>query len=1714
MTLPSPRRRWFRRRFAADSALKACLSLDLEVAKADSRIHALAAVRPDTGDRLMFPEGGMSLESALNRLDQLAEGADHLLGHNLIDFDLPHLRAAKPDLRLLNLPAVDTLRLSPLAFPRNPYHHLVKQYQDGRLKRGQVNNPELDARLALEVSNDQRRALSEADANLLTAWHWLTSTASAVSGFDLFFSALRKANRPTDSEAYTAIHQLLAGEACQVHARENIATLSPPDWPMAYVLAWLSVAGGNSVLPPWVTYQFPQTGRLLQRLRNTACSDPRCAWCRERHDAPKELKRWFDFVAFRPAPEHDGRPMQQAIVEAVMARRHVLGILPTGTGKSLCYQIPALSAYDKTGALTVVISPLVALMADQVTGLQARGITSCVAINGLLSMPERRDALDKVRMGDAGIVLISPEQLRNRTLRKALDQREIGGWVLDEAHCLSKWGQDFRPDYRYVSRFIRDKAGDGVIPPILCLTATAKPAVIAEIVEHFRERLGAELEIFNGGAARDNLSFEVIPTSGGEKFALIHDLLSSHLSADQPGGAIVYCASRNRTQQIAEFLNAKNVSADHFHAGLTPDTKKDVQQRFIDGDLKVIAATNAFGMGIDKPDVRLVIHADIPSSLENYLQEAGRAGRDREAARCLLLYDRGDVESQFGLSARSRLSQREIHGILRALRNLNRKKQLGNEVVATVGEILREDEDDAFERDTMTDDTRVKTAVAWLEESHLLSREENRTEIFPSALRIQSIKEAQRKLEQAKLHKPRTRELLNVTEALLDAPADGGITTDELMSSSGLSAEGVRGALHDLEILGIARNDMTLTAFVHKSIQRDSARRFHQASELEDALIALLQEAAPDQGEGESLPLHLRQASQKLRDTGVPDPLPERLSRVLKGIAQDGRGEGGGKGSLRLRTQDAETVWITLQRRWRPLRETAELRRNAARLLLDHLIGQLPPQSRGADLLAETTMGGLFEALKSDMLLYGRARNPSKLLDHALMWLHDLEIVRLHRGLAVFRPAMTIRLAQERRGFTNADFEPLALHYRGQVLQIHIMVEFAERGLQAVGEALRLSMDYFTLEEGEFLQRWLPGRRQEIARETTPESFSAIVTSLNNPVQQRIASDNRQQTNVLVLAGPGSGKTRVLVHRIAYLIRVRRQPAGGILALAYNRHAAVEIRRRLHNLVGRDAYGVTVLTCHALAMRLVGSSFTGMADQPDDQVFRDIMKQATDLLRGEGLLPEEADAQRHRLLRGFRWILVDEYQDIGPGEYALVSALAGRTLEDEGAKLSLFAVGDDDQNIYAFAGASVAFIRRFEVDYKARADYLTDNYRSTHHIIAAANALIEPAAERMKVEHPIQVDRTRRQDLPGGDWQPRDPVSQGRVQILDAGGNAVSQARLAVAELQRLADLDADWNWAGCAVIARQWKWLEPVRTCCDLASIPTQMGNEEMPGFWRLRETQAFVTWLRERQSHTVDGDALRAWTLDQKPGPWQDLLQQAVEEYILEDGDAEAPVDRLLEWLAEWGRDVRRRQQGLLLLTAHRAKGLEFDHVVVLDGGWQARDESSDRDEERRLYYVAMTRARETLAVMRLGRAMPLLETLSHSPAVLTRSRVELPAAPAGMVRRLQRLTLADVDLGFAGRCDPGHPVHEAIARLLPGSPLRFRKDESGRWELLNAEGNVVGRLARRFEATSGMRCASAVVYAVVTRSRTMSDPRFADRLKCDTWEVIVPELVMEPL
>ena len=413
-------------------------------------------------------------------------------------------------------------------------------------------------------------------------------------------------------------------------------------------------------------------------------------------------------------------------------------------------------------------------------------------------MPERANALERVRLGDAGIRIISPEQLRSVSLRRVLDQREIGSWVLDEAHCLSRWGHDFRPDYRYMGRFIREKAGQDPIPPVLCLTATAKPDVKEEIAGYFHQELGIELRVFDGGAGRTNLDFVVVPTRGSAKFDDIYQLLQEDLPDHVPGGAIIYCVTRRHSEEVAQFL-----------------------------------------------------------------QEAGRAGRDQQAARCVLLYSQDDVERQFGMSARSRLTRQEIHEVLRALRNLDRKKRLNGEVVATAGEILREDDEGAFEQDSANDDMRVRTAVAWLEEAVLLTREANRVQVFPSSLRVGSIDEAEVRLARTDITNENRKQLLTICQSLFQADVDEGISTDELMAVSGLTPESVRKALYDLEAMGIASNDTALTAFVHVGVERASRNRLQEASDLEQGLIDLMRERAPDMEKRETSTLHRGRRSRR-----------------------------------------------------------------------------------------------------------------------------------------------------------------------------------------------------------------------------------------------------------------------------------------------------------------------------------------------------------------------------------------------------------------------------------------------------------------------------------------------------------------------------------------------------------------------------------------------------------------------------------------------------------------------------------------------------------------------------------------------------------------------------------------------------------------------------------------------------------------------------------
>ena len=453
------------------------------------------------------------------------------------------------------------------------------------------------------------------------------------------------------------------------------------------------------------------------------------------------LQQVFGFQSFLPG--------QEKIITAVLNGRSALAVFPTGQGKSLCYQLPALHL----PGLTLVISPLMALMKDQVDNLnRLTESTFAAALYGMLTPPERGDVLERIRLGDIAILYVSPEQLRNVSFRKVVKQREIGCWIFDEAHCLSRWGHSFRPDYLYVSRFIREMAAQQGVPPppVTCFTATAKRDVIEEIQQHFLKELSQQLILFDGGAERTNLDFEVQVVNSADKRDHVKQLLMERLPNPEDGASVVYCATRKGTEDMAKWLQHSGLSAEAFHAGVDAPEKRRIQEEFIAGSIQHICATNAFGMGIDKDNVRLVIHADIPGSLENYLQEAGRAGRDKSLALCVLLYDKQDIETQFSLSAFSRLTRHDIAQILRGLRRAKRDDK--NAVVITAGEILRDEDVDAgFNSTDPMAATKVNTAVSMLERGDFVRRDQNKTNVLQVQPLVRSMDEAIEKIDKLDL---------------------------------------------------------------------------------------------------------------------------------------------------------------------------------------------------------------------------------------------------------------------------------------------------------------------------------------------------------------------------------------------------------------------------------------------------------------------------------------------------------------------------------------------------------------------------------------------------------------------------------------------------------------------------------------------------------------------------------------------------------------------------------------------------------------------------------------------------------------------------------------------------------------------------------------------------------------------------------------------------
>lgn len=565
--------------------------MEKSIAFIDSEIGSDNKIK-DLG--VVFESGGELHSASLSEFSGFISDAEFLCDHNIIHHDLKYILPAMNT--TVTDKYIDTLYLSPLLFPERPYHALVK---DDKLLCDELNNPLNDSKKAQKLFHDEVNAFLSLNENIKKIFYLLLKSEKEFRGFFEYLDY-----NSDDGNISELIRREYGGKICENAELEPFIQQRPTE--LAYSLALIGTRDHHSVTPPWLIYNFPGIENIIKLLCNTRCKEG-CAYCSSALDIHKKLKEFFGFGEFR---KYNDEPLQEMAAQAAVDGKSLLAVFPTGGGKSVTFQLPALMSGQAERGLTVVISPLQSLMKDQVDNLAEKGLVDAVTINGLLSPVERSEALERVSSGLATIIYISPEQLRSRTIERLLLSRNVVRFVIDEAHCFSAWGQDFRVDYLYIGDFIREYCEKKSMTRTIlvsCFTATAKQKVISDICDYFKEKLDLELEIFVSPAERENLRYTVLyKTSDEEKYNTLRQLIEQ-----KSFPTIVYVSRTKRTLELAEKLSRDGFPALPYNGRMEPADKIANQEAFMNDNVKIIVATSAFGMGVDKKDVGLVIHYDI-----------------------------------------------------------------------------------------------------------------------------------------------------------------------------------------------------------------------------------------------------------------------------------------------------------------------------------------------------------------------------------------------------------------------------------------------------------------------------------------------------------------------------------------------------------------------------------------------------------------------------------------------------------------------------------------------------------------------------------------------------------------------------------------------------------------------------------------------------------------------------------------------------------------------------------------------------------------------------------------------------------------------------------------------------------------------------------------------------------------------------------------------
>jgi ATP-dependent DNA helicase RecQ len=1482
--------------------MKAITFFDTEIEPKSRRVLDIGSIKGD----------GSSFHSAsVTGFIKFLQGSEYVCGHNIFHHDLQYIQNAIISAGIKQENFIDTLFFSPLLFPARPYHALLK---DDKLQTEDTNNPLNDSIKARDLFFDEVTAFQQADNQLKQIFYYLLKDQKEFSSFFHFLGY----------EANSLVIELVIREKfyAQICERVNLShIISEYPVELSYCLALINTNSRYSITPPWVAKNYPAVERIMYLLRSKPCLSG-CAYCNKALDIYNGLKHFFGYDSYRT---YGGEPLQEKAVRAAIANKSLLAVFPTGGGKSITFQVPALMSGSNTKGLTVVISPLQSLMKDQVDNLEQAGITEAVTINGLLDPIERAQSFDRVENGSVSLLYISPESLRSRTIERLLLSRNVVRFVIDEAHCFSAWGQDFRVDYLYIGDFIKSfqekkNLEDGI--PISCFTATAKLKVIEDIQDYFREKLDLDLELYSTGISRSNLRYNVFEKSSEEeKYNTVRDLL-----AEKNCPTIIYVSRTKKADDLAERLTMDGYEARPYHGKMEKKEKTANQDAFIKGDVKTIVTTSAFGMGVDKKNVGLVIHYDISDSLENYVQEAGRAGRDENiTADCFVLFNDEDLSKHFVLLNQTKMSIQEIQQVWKAIKEITRFRST---VSQSALEIARKA---GWDEGIKEVETRVKTALAALEDAGYLKRGQNIPKIYANSILAKNAQEAIEKINASgKFAEKQKEKAVRIIKKLFSSKSRGWVS-DELAESRidyisdhlGIVKEEVIQIVNLLREERILADAKDLTVFLKKKEnQNRSLNILKSFNQIEKFLLTVL--------DNEEKVFHIKDLNGQAEENGCRDVTPNKIRTILNFLAV--------KSLIKRQTTDYSRNHIAVLGLYNQeaLGEKLEKRHDLAQFIVEYLYAKSSAnkgdtETGKEEIPVEFSVLELKEEYERESLFQKAAREE---IEEALFYLSKIEALRIEGGFLVVYNALTIeRLEHDnKKRYKNEDYQKLKQYYEHKVQQIHIVGEYARKMLSNYKAALQFVNDYFQMNYPSFINKYFPGSREnEIRRNITPAKFQQLFGELS-PTQLDIIND-QESKYIVVAAGPGSGKTRILAHKLASLLLMEDVKHEQLLMVTFSRAAATEFKRRLLKLIGNAAHYIEIKTFHSYCFDLLGRVGTL---EKSDQIIRETIRRIN-----------SGEVEVGRITKTV--LVIDEAQDMDADEFALISALMKQNEE-----MRVIAVGDDDQNIYEFRGASSEYLTKLIKEQNAVMHELVENYRSKTNLVEFTNRFLKSIPHRLKKTSIIAVQR-----------------DNGKIKLVRYRSRNLFMPLVEDILSEGLAG-------STCVLTKTNEEALQVTGLLLKNGMQAKLIQSNEGFSLANLLEIRYFLSRLNLTEDvYTISDDVwdeakrkLRArfgssLNLDLCQNLISDFEATNLRNKYKSDLDIFIRESKLEDFFGE-------NSETIFVSTIHKAKGREFDNVFLMLDQFNPRT-----DEAKRQLYVAMTRAKRSLTIHYNGNYLDSLKT-----------------------------------------------------------------------------------------------------------------------------------------